>query len=68
MGSVAIIAELFPGLWDFTLQLHRSFDQFFGATGGYGYSYPWSESNMSIFRQRSTIERFLHAAWKRIIG
>ncbi len=49
-GVSPIIAELFPGLWDFyTATAQPVFDQFFGATGGYGYTHPWSESNMSYF-------------------
>ena len=41
-GSAPIIAELFPGLWEYYAKTALPGDQFFGATGGAGYSYPWS--------------------------
>ena len=41
-GSAPIIAELFPGLWEFYVSTSRQADQFFSATGGAGYAHPWS--------------------------
>jgi hypothetical protein len=41
-GSAPIIAEVFPGLWEYYVLNARGTDQFFSATGGAGYAYPWS--------------------------
>ena len=41
-GSAPIIAELFPGLWEYYAVTASDNDQFFSATGGAGYAYPWS--------------------------
>lgn len=41
-GSAPVIAELFPGLWEYYALTAKGGDQFFGATGGAGYTYPWS--------------------------
>ena len=44
-----MIAELFPGLWEFYVQTARSADQFFGATGGAGYAFPWVMENPDAY-------------------
>ena len=41
-GSAPIIAEVFPGLWEYYVLNAQDSDQFFSATGGAGYAYPWS--------------------------
>ena len=41
-GSAPIIADLFPGLWEFYVNTATDADQFFSATGGAGYAHPWS--------------------------
>lgn len=46
-GVSPIIAEEFPGLWDYYVNTANSTDSFFGATGGVGYTHPWHFSNMT---------------------
>ena len=48
-GSEPVIAELFPGLWELYVQTARSADQFFGATGGAGYAFPWVMQNPDAY-------------------
>lgn len=49
-GSAPIIAELFPGLWEFYVQTATEKDQFFAATGGVGYTCVCSNSMCSARR------------------
>ena len=51
-GSAPVIADLFPGLWEYYALTARSGDQFFGATGGAGYTYPWSLPDPKAYFQR----------------
>ena len=41
-GSEPLLAELFPGLWEYYVNTAKGTDQFFSATGGAGYAYPWA--------------------------
>jgi hypothetical protein len=41
-GSEPTMAELFPGLWEYYVNTAKDTDQFFSATGGAGYAYPWA--------------------------
>lgn len=49
-GVAPIIATLFPGLWEYYVETAvDKVDQFFGATGGVGYTHPWSVPDMDSF-------------------
>lgn len=48
-GVAPIIGDLFPGLWEYYVTTARANDQFFGATGGVGYTYPWSLPELSAY-------------------
>eukprot|EP00746_Dinoflagellata_sp_MGD_P007861 gnl/MRDRNA2_/MRDRNA2_115646_c0_seq1.p1 gnl/MRDRNA2_/MRDRNA2_115646_c0~~gnl/MRDRNA2_/MRDRNA2_115646_c0_seq1.p1 ORF type:complete len:561 (-),score=69.25 gnl/MRDRNA2_/MRDRNA2_115646_c0_seq1:274-1956(-) len=51
-GVDPLIAETFPGLWQYYVETASPADQFFAATGGLGYTYPWSLPNKdSFFKQ-----------------
>eukprot|EP00928_Gymnodinium_smaydae_P081596 TRINITY_DN65081_c0_g1_i1.p1 TRINITY_DN65081_c0_g1~~TRINITY_DN65081_c0_g1_i1.p1 ORF type:complete len:558 (-),score=43.42 TRINITY_DN65081_c0_g1_i1:151-1824(-) len=52
-GVDPLIAEFFPGLWNYYVETASSTDQFFAATGGLGYTYPWSLPHKTNFFQRA---------------
>lgn len=41
-GVDPLLARYFPALWEYYVDTASAQDQFFGATGGNGYAYPWS--------------------------
>ena len=49
-----MIGRYFPGLWEFYVQTALPQDQFFAATGGLGYSYPWSLPDPDSFFEATT--------------
>ena len=52
-GSSPIIGDLFPGLWEYyritASPTKACNDQYFAATGGVGYAYPWAVPNTMSF-------------------
>eukprot|EP00038_Savillea_parva_P013494 m.211122 g.211122 ORF g.211122 m.211122 type:complete len:610 (+) comp25378_c0_seq1:200-2029(+) len=46
-GVAPLIAELFPGLWEYYVDTATPMDSFFAATGGVGYTHPWSFRNLT---------------------
>ena len=51
-GSEPIVAELFPGLWEYYVKTAEPSDQFFSATGGAGYAFPWIWTQPDVCRLR----------------
>lgn len=48
-GLEPIIAELVPGLWEYYVTTAGPSDQFFSATGGAGYAFPWVWSEPEVY-------------------
>ena len=59
-GSAPIIAELFPGLWEYYALNAKDTDQFFSATGGAGYAYPWSLPNPQAYFKKAALLNKAH--------
>lgn len=59
-GVDPLIAEYTPGLWGYYVDTATDQDHFFGATGGVGYTHPWSLPDL---RSYAELVRDLHARY-----
>jgi hypothetical protein len=48
-GVSPLLGRLFPGLFEYYVTTAKATDQFFAATGGIGYTYPWALPDPNAF-------------------
>jgi hypothetical protein len=63
-GVAPIVAEEFPGLWEYYVDTALVSDTFFAATGGVGYTHPWTFRNLTALAGKAglLIERYMPTA------